>query len=85
MKIIVKAKPNAKEGKIKKVSQPTLGLGDTKRNEDIYEVSVKEPPINGRANAVIARALAEHFGITPSRVRLISGQTSKRKIFEIDL
>lgn len=83
MKIIVKAKPNAKEEKVKKVSQSTLGLGDTKREEDIYEVSVKEPPINGRANAAIARALAEHFGLAPSRVRLISGQTSKRKIFEI--
>lgn len=86
MKIIVKAKPNAKEEKVKKMSQPTLGfeaLRQAQDKEEIYEVSVKEPPINGRANAAIARALAEHFGIAPSLVRLISGQTSKRKVFEL--
>ena len=71
MKIFVKAKPNAKEEKVEKV------------NETHYIVSVKEPPVKGKANAAIARALADYFKIAPSRVRLISGFASKEKLFEV--
>lgn len=84
MKIIVKAKPGAREEKVKKLSQPALELGGVAREEEVYEVSVKEPPVDGRANRAIAHALAKHFGVAPSYVRLVSGHTSKRKIFEID-
>jgi len=45
--------------------------------------SVKEPPRQGRANAAIARALAEYFGVPLSSVRIISGFSSKQKIFEV--
>ena len=83
MKIIVKAKPGAREEKVKKLSQPALELDGVIR-EDVYEVSVKEPPVDGRANRAIAHALAKHFGIAPSYIRLLSGYTSKHKIFEID-
>ncbi|MDP3763358.1 MAG: DUF167 domain-containing protein [bacterium] len=83
MKIIVKAKPGVREERVKKVSQPTLKLNGVIK-EEVYEVSVKEPPVDGRANRAIVHALAKHFGIAPSRIRLISGHTSKRKVFEID-
>lgn len=76
MKIIVKAKPGAKEDKIKEVAG---GIGGDK----IFEVSVKEPPVQGRANASIARVLATYFGVSNSQVRLLSGFTSRQKIFEI--
>lgn len=82
MKIIVKAKPNAKENKIKKVSQPTLGLAGG-REQDIYEVSVKEAPIDERANVAITRLLAKHFGVTPSSIQIIAGRRAKRKIFDL--
>ncbi|RJQ31537.1 DUF167 domain-containing protein [Candidatus Parcubacteria bacterium] len=71
MRISVKAKTNAKKESVEKVS------------EQEFVVSVKEPPIEGRANWAICRALAEHFGISPSRVNIISGQSSKNKIIEI--
>ena len=54
-----------------------------KLNDNEFVVSVKEPPIDGRANWAIARAIAEHFGVSSSRVNIISGQTSKNKILEI--
>jgi uncharacterized protein len=71
MKINVKARPGAREEKIEKVG------------ENIFEVSVKEPPVQGRANAAIIVVLAEYFGISKSQVRLVSGFSSKQKIFEI--
>ena len=78
MKIFVKTKPKAKENK---VTPPPLKLMPDR--EECYTVSVKEQPVEGRANEAIIKLLAEHFKVSRSRVRLISGATSKRKMFEI--
>lgn len=71
MKIFVQAKPNAFEEKVEQIDGTH------------YRVAVVEPPIKGRANAAIIKALAAHFVISPSRVSLVSGFSSKIKIFEI--
>ena len=71
MRIFVKAKPNAKKEKIEKISETN------------FIVAIKEPPIQGKANAAIIKALAAHFNIPPSAVQLISGFSSKQKIFDI--
>lgn len=47
------------------------------------EVWVKEPPRNGMANEAIRRALADYFKTPTSNIRLISGFSSKQKVFEI--
>lgn len=84
MKIIVRAKPNAKEEKVERLTQPTLELAGMAKEPDVYKVSVKAPPSEGKANEAIVRALAAHFGTSASRVRLVSGARSKRKVFAID-
>lgn len=71
MKINVKAKPEAREEKVEKV------------DETNFVVSVKEPPVQGRANSAIVRALADYFKVSNSQVRLISGFSSRQKVFEI--
>lgn len=71
MEIFIKAKPAAKEDKVEKISENT------------FAVSVKEPPVEGRANVAIEKALAEYFGVPPARARIISGHTSRNKIAEI--
>ncbi len=71
MKIFVKARPNSKNENIKKLS-------DTN-----FEICVKEPPVKGRANAAIMMALARHFGVPLSSVKIISGYASRQKIVEI--
>ncbi len=89
MKIIVKAKTRAKEDKVERVSQTTLDLVsknlDNKKIEEMvtYKVSVKAVPVDGKANEAIIKALAEYFDVSKSNITLISGQTSKQKIFEI--
>jgi len=71
MKIFVKAKPLSTKERIEKISETN------------FVVAVKEPPRNGRANAAIVKALADNFGISSSRIRLVSGFSAKQKIFEI--
>lgn len=71
MTVFVKAKPKAKEEKIEKV------------DETHFVVCVKEPPIKGEANQAIARILARYFKVPFSSVSLVSGFTSKEKIFRI--
>ena len=71
MRIFVKAKPGAKAEEIKKID-------DTN-----FVVSVKEPPVQGRANAAIIKVLAAYFNIAPSRVRIVFGHTSREKSIEI--
>ena len=46
-------------------------------------VAVTAPPHEGRANAAVIAALAEHFHIPRSRVRILRGGTSRRKVVEI--
>lgn len=79
MKIFVKAKTGQKENRIAP-PQPKLIKED---DEEWYTVSVKERPVEGRANEAVTRLLAEHFEVSRSDVRLISGAVSKRKVFEI--
>ena len=71
MKIFVTAKPAAKEEKVE-------AIDDTH-----FRVSVKEPPIKGRANGAIINAIATHLGISPGRVRIVAGNTSRNKMLEI--
>ena len=43
----------------------------------------KAPAIEGRANEAAASLLAEHFGVSKSKVKLVRGHTSKYKLFEV--
>ena len=71
MRIVVHAKPRSKEERIDKI-------GDHE-----FVVSIKEPPIQGRANEAIIRVVAGFFRIPHSEVRIVSGWTGRRKILEI--
>lgn len=71
MKIFVTAKPRAGENKIEKI------------DETNFKVSVTAPPIKGFANKAIIELLADYFNVSKSQVKLISGFSSKEKVFEI--
>lgn len=47
-------------------------------------IYTKAPAIEGKANLSAMRLLADHFGVSQSRVQLVRGQTSKYKVFNID-
>jgi len=73
MTITVKAKPSARENKIQEIG------------ENEYRISVTEPPVQGRANYAIIELLADHFNVSKSDVKLVSGFRSREKTFEINL
>ena len=46
-------------------------------------VAVTEPPREGRANAAVVSAVARFLGVPSSRVRIVRGLASRRKVVEI--
>ena len=46
---------------------------------DTLKISLKTPPVDGRANTELCRFFADLFGLPGSSVQLLSGQTSRRK------
>jgi uncharacterized protein (TIGR00251 family) len=71
MKISVVTHPNAKKPRIEK---------DLFENLHVY---VSEPPLEGKANQAVIKALAAHFRIKRGNIMLLSGHKSKHKQFEI--
>ncbi|UCF80251.1 MAG: DUF167 domain-containing protein [Acidobacteriota bacterium] len=71
MKISLHVKPRSKEEHVERSADGS------------YVVRVKEPPVEGRANDAVRRALARHFGVAPSRVRVLRGHKGRRKVAEI--
>lgn len=46
-------------------------------------VRVTAPPEDGRANDAVREALADHFNVKRSAIRIIRGEASRRKVVEI--
>lgn len=71
MKITVQLKPGSKQEKIEK--NPLGG----------YFIWVREPAKEGKANEAAIELLAKHFDVPKSLVILVSGHSSKKKVFDI--
>lgn len=71
MKIFVSAKPKSKKEYVRKI------------DETHFIVAVKEPPEKGRANEAIIRTLADYFKTASSKIKIVSGRNSRKKIVEI--
>jgi uncharacterized protein (TIGR00251 family) len=48
-------------------------------------ISIKSQPKGGRANLELIKKLAEYFGVSKDRIRIISGKTSKKKLVEVQM
>ncbi|OGZ96184.1 MAG: hypothetical protein A2847_02365 [Candidatus Sungbacteria bacterium RIFCSPHIGHO2_01_FULL_50_25] len=72
MKIFIRAKPNAKKEFV---------VADDATH---FIVSIREQPHDGKANNAIIRAISEYLDVQISRIKIISGKTSKKKIIQID-
>jgi len=55
-----------------------------KLEDGSFEVAVKEPPIENRANERIIELLAEYFDVPKSNVKIKLGKSSKFKVFMIE-
>lgn len=77
MKISVKVIPNAKQNKVVEDVVDLLGTR-------IIKLKVNQVPEDGKANKAVMKALADYFAVKKSAVRIITGETSRNKIIEID-
>ena len=70
-RISVQVKTQARKENIIKISQQE------------YQISVHAAPISGKANQALVDLLAKHFSVPKSSVKLLRGQSSRKKLFEI--
>ncbi|MBI3954976.1 DUF167 domain-containing protein [Candidatus Gottesmanbacteria bacterium] len=71
MKIFVYVKSSSRESKVEKMDKTS------------YKVSVKAPPVGGKANTEVEEILAKYFKCAKSKIYIVSGFKSKSKVVEI--
>lgn len=71
--VVVKVKPGSRKG-------PLVESDD----EGQLTVYVREPAVDGKANAAVIGVLAAHFGVPRRSVELVSGLGARVKRFRID-
>jgi uncharacterized protein (TIGR00251 family) len=69
----VKVKPNSKKQTIQTAEDGSL------------VVSIKSPPIDGKANEELIKLLAAEFQVTKSSIRIKAGQLGRQKRIEIEM
>jgi uncharacterized protein len=50
---------------------------------EALSVALAAAPVDGAANEALRRVLSEHFDVPRARVRIISGETHRRKVVEL--
>lgn len=70
-RVTVKVHPRAKRSAV------------TGRFGEAWKVDLAAPPVDGKANEECVRFFAELAGVARSRVRIVSGATSRVKMVEV--
>lgn len=53
-------------------------------HDGALKVRLAAPPVDGAANEELIRHIAKRVGVAPSRVRVLTGDTGRSKVVEID-
>ena len=54
-----------------------------KKENNKFEIWIKEKPIQGQANQAITTILSDYFKISRENIKLIKGFKQRNKVFEI--
>lgn len=57
---------------------------DRAGDDGVLRVRVAAAPADGRANAAVLRIVARALGVPHTRLRIVSGATSRTKVLEVD-
>lgn len=71
MRIYVKVSPRSSNNQVTKVS------------EGEYKVKLTAPPVDGAANEMLIKVLAEYFAVSKSAIEIVGGKTARIKIIDI--
>ena len=55
----------------------------TGEKDDVIQVRVTAPPVDGEANAALEKLVAKKLGIAKSKVEVVKGETSREKVLEV--
>lgn len=82
-KVITRASKNEVIG-IEKLSR--LGLAFVTQNLDVPEIRIYTTavPVGGKANQEVIKLLSEALRVPKSRIRILRGETSNKKLIEVD-
>ena len=72
MKIFVHAIPRSSKNEI----VGTMANGSLK-------VKLTAAPVDGKANEALVELLSEEYGVAKSRIRIVKGESGRRKVVEI--
>ena len=53
-------------------------------HDGAIKIRLAAPPVDGAANVALVEFVAARLGIARGRVRIAAGETSRRKVIEID-
>lgn len=71
MRIYVKVSPRSSKNEVTKIS------------EGEYKVKITAPPVDGEANEMLIKILANHFGVAKSCINIAGGKSAKIKIIDV--
>jgi uncharacterized protein YggU (UPF0235/DUF167 family) len=57
------------------------GVGE----DGALRVRVAAPPVDGAANLALCRLLARDLGVARGAIRVVAGETGRRKVVELDV
>lgn len=71
MRIYVKVSPRSSQNKVEQIA------------EGEFKVWLTAAPVDGQANDMLIKVLADHFHVGRSLVKIVGGKSAKIKIVEI--
>lgn len=71
MRIYIKVNPRSSINEVKEIS------------EGEYKVKLTAPPVDGEANKLLIKVLADYFGVSKSMINIIGGKSAKIKIVDV--
>jgi uncharacterized protein (TIGR00251 family) len=79
-----KPRPDSQAFKIGVAVKPNSTKDEIRKLEDgIYVARVRAEPREGKANEALVAALAEYFSVPSSAVKILHGETGRRKLVQI--
>jgi len=71
MRIYVKVTPRSGKNEVIKIS------------EGEYKVRITAPPVDGEANAMLIKVLADYFNVAKSNIQIVGGKSARTKMVDI--
>lgn len=78
MKLAIKVTPNSKQDHVKEGGVNSYG-------NRVLKVKTIAAPEDGQANVAVIRIVSEYFKVKRGAVRILSGETARLKIVEVDI